>query len=110
MTELSPTARRGGVRAVLPEGSQRHLAPDESSVILLNPPPPLAGVSTAMKRERQQNDRTLVNGFKGTSLMPDKPYTARDDVSSAFPSFAAPKAGGPALGNGGSTIDTQLQR
>ena len=32
------------------------------TVILLHPPLPLAGVSTVMERERQQNDR-LVNGY-----------------------------------------------
>ena len=38
------------------------LAPDESSGILLQPPLPLVGVSIAMGRERQQNDRPLANG------------------------------------------------
>ena len=34
----------------------------ESYVILLHPPLPLAGVSIAMERERQQNDSTLAGG------------------------------------------------
>ena len=32
-------------------------------IILLHRPLPLVGVSIAMKRERQQNDRTLANGY-----------------------------------------------
>ena len=35
----------------------------ESSVTLLHPPLPLAGVSIGMERECQQNDRTLANGW-----------------------------------------------
>ena len=38
------------------------LAVDET-VILLHPPLPLVGVSIVMERERQQNDRTLANGY-----------------------------------------------
>ena len=37
------------------------IAADET-VVLLHPPPPFVGVSIAMERERQQNDRTLVDG------------------------------------------------
>ena len=73
MTELSPTAKAGCDALVdLVHGSQLAeaclrngavaLAPDESSVILLQPPLPLVGVSIVMKRERQQTDSTLVNG------------------------------------------------
>ena len=39
------------------------LAIDET-VILLQPPLFLAGVSIVMERERQQNDKTLVNGYR----------------------------------------------
>ena len=39
----------------------RHLAIDET-VILLHLPPPLVGVSIVMERERQQND-SLINGY-----------------------------------------------
>ena len=42
------------------DGIPYHLAVDET-VILLHPPLPSAGLSIAMKRERPQNDRTLVN-------------------------------------------------
>ena len=44
-----------------------HLAVSET-VIVLHPPLPLVGVSTGGERERQQNDRTLVNGSRSTSI------------------------------------------
>ena len=53
---VSPTARPDPAKCVLVR-----LAPDET-LILLHPPPPTVGVSIAMERGRQQNDRTLVNG------------------------------------------------
>eukprot|EP01051_Picozoa_sp_SAG22_P023114 SAG22_NODE_5819_length_947_cov_1.515330_1_plen_65_part_10 len=43
-------------------------------------------------------EQSFPKGVKGTSLMPSSPYSARDDVSSAFPSFGPPAASGPALG------------
>ena len=42
-------------------GELDRLAVDET-VILLHPPLHLVSVSIVMERERQQNDRTLVNG------------------------------------------------
>ena len=56
-TVAAPAAERGAPAAEARWG----LAPDESSVILLHPPLPLAGVSIVMERGRQQND-SLVNG------------------------------------------------
>ena len=56
----------GGARAFgrPPAGRPSCLAVDET-VILLHPPVPLAGVSTVMDRERQQNDSLVVNGYSG---------------------------------------------
>ena len=39
----------------------KHLVVDETT-ILLAPPPPLAGVSIAIERARQQSDSTLADG------------------------------------------------
>ena len=49
-----------------PTSSPSNLAVDESSVILLQPPLPLVGVSIVMERERQQND-SLVRGWANPS-------------------------------------------
>ena len=45
------------------DGSVLRSAVDETSIILLQPPLPLVGVSIVMERERQQNDRSLVIGY-----------------------------------------------
>ena len=49
--------------------NQANLAIGETSVILLHPPLPSVGVSIWMARGCQQND-SLVNGYRRTSLQP----------------------------------------
>ena len=60
-TELSPCLLPPQRLQALNMFWQSGLAPDET-VVLLHPPLPVAGVSTVMERERQQND-SLVRGY-----------------------------------------------
>ena len=59
VTKFNPAT--GSFTGTVDYPMQASLAPDESSVLLLHPPLPLARVSIVTERERQQND-SLANG------------------------------------------------
>ena len=61
-SRICPSRSTSGPRCCSP-GTTAPASPRSSAAILLHPPLPLVGVSTVMKRERQQND-SLVRGYR----------------------------------------------